>query len=52
MMCEDPRFSVIYGFFMSCKKYNNVGTLVTNCLCAHSSVILVFISFVDAHLGK
>ena len=20
MMCEDPRFSVIYGFVMSCKK--------------------------------
>ena len=28
---------------MSCKKYNNVCTLVTNCFCAHSSVIFVFI---------
>ena len=45
-------FSVIYGFVMSCKKYNNVCTLVTNCLCAHSNVILVFISLVAAQLGK
>ena len=37
-------FIVIYGFVMSCKKWNNVCTLVTNCICAHSSVILVFIS--------
>ena len=37
-------FSVIYGFVMSCKKWNNVCTLVTNCLCTHSSVNLVFIS--------
>ena len=44
IMCEDPRFSVIYGFVMSCKKLDNVCTLVTNCLCTHSSVILVFIS--------
>ena len=34
---------VIYGFVMSCKKWNNVCILVTNCLCAHSSVIFVFI---------
>ena len=40
-------FNVIYGFIMSCKK-NNVCTLVTNRLCAHSSVILVFISIVAA----
>ena len=36
-------FIVIYGFVMSCKKWNNVCTLVTNCFCTHSSVILVFI---------
>ena len=36
-------FIVIYGFVMSCKKYNNVCTLMTNCFCAHSSVIVVFI---------
>ena len=29
---------------MSCKKSNNACTLVTNCFCAHSSVILVFTS--------
>ena len=52
IMCEDPRFSVIYEFVMSCKKQNNVCTLVTNCLCTHSSVILVFISLVAAQLGK
>ena len=34
-------FIVIDGFVMSCKKWNNVCTTVTNCLCAHSSVILV-----------
>ena len=32
---------VIFGFVMSCKKWNNVCTLVTNCFCAHSSVIVV-----------
>ena len=32
-------FIVIYGFVMSCKKWNNVCSLVTNCLCTHSSVI-------------
>ena len=31
-------FIVIYGFCMSCKKYNNVSNLDTNCSCAHSSV--------------
>ena len=45
-------FSLIYGFVMSCKKWNNICTLVTNCLCAHSSVILVLISLVAAQLGK
>ena len=45
-------FVVIYGFVMSCKKLNNVCTLVTNCLCAHSSFILVFISLVAVQLGK
>ena len=45
-------FIVIYGFIMSCKKWNNVCTLVTNCLCTHSSVILVFIFLVAAQLRK
>ena len=40
-------FIIIYGFIMSCKKLNNVCTLMINCFCAHSSVILVFISLVD-----
>ena len=37
-------FIVIYGSVMSCK---NTWTLVTNCFCAHSSVILAFISLVS-----
>ena len=45
-------FIIVYGFVMSCKKYDNLCTLVTNCLRAHSSVILVFISLVAAQLGK
>ena len=40
-------FIVVYGSVMSCKKRNNVCTLVTNCFCAHSSVILVFISLTE-----
>ena len=36
-------FIVFYWFVMSCKKYNNVCTLVTNCFCAHSSVMLCLI---------
>ena len=47
-----PVLSVIYAFGMSCKKWNDVCTLVTNCLYAHSSVILVFIYLVAAQLGK
>ena len=35
---------------MSCKKWNNVCTLVTNCFCAHSSAVLVFISLVALQL--
>ena len=31
---------------MSCKKWNNVCTLTTNCLCAHSNIIFVFLSLV------
>ena len=46
------RFIVIYGFIMSCKKYNNVCPLVTNGLGAHLSVILLFITLVAAQLGK
>ena len=37
-------FVGIYGFVMLCKKWNNVCTLVTNCLCGHSRFIFVFIS--------
>ena len=44
-------FIVIYRFVMSCKKWNNVCTLMMNCFCAHLSVILVFISLVP-QLGK
>ena len=43
---------VIYGLVMSCKKYNNAWTLVTNCLCAQSSVILVLSLLVASQLGK
>ena len=45
-------FIVICGFVMSCKKWNNVCTLMTNCLCTHFSDILTFISFVAEQLGK
>ena len=41
-----------YGIVISCKKYNNVCTLVTNCLCTHSCVISVFISAITAQLVK
>ena len=41
-------FIVVCEFVMSCKKQNNVCTLVTNCLCSHSSVIFVFISLAAA----
>ena len=40
---------VIYGF-LSCKKLNNVWTGMTNCLCTHLSVILVFVSLVASLL--
>ena len=36
-------FIAIFIVVMSCKKYNYVCTLVTNCFCAQPSVILVFI---------
>ena len=45
-------FIVIYGFVMSCKKLNDVCTIVTNCFGAHSRVIFVFISIVAAQIGK
>ena len=45
-------FIVTLIVVMSCKKWNNVCTLVPNCFCAHSSVILVFISLVASQLGK
>ena len=45
-------FIIIVIVVMSCKKWNNVCTLMTNCFCPHSSVILVFISLVDSQLGK
>ena len=44
-MCEDRRFSVIYGFIMSCKKQNNLCSLVTNSSCAHLSVIWCLFNF-------
>ena len=50
--CEDHRFFVIYGFVMSCKKYNNVCTLVTNGSCAHTSIFRVFISLVAAQSSR
>ena len=42
-MCKDKIvvFIAIYGFVISCKKWNSVCTLVTNCFCANSSVILL-----------
>ena len=43
---------VIYGFRMSCEKWSNAYTLVTNCLCTHSSVMLVFMSPHATQLGK
>ena len=51
-MCNDGHFIVIYGFIMSYKKYNIFCTLVTNCFCVHSSVILVFISLVALQLAE
>ena len=44
-------FIGICGFVMSCKKWNMVCTLVTNCLCVHSSVILVFIPLVPREIN-
>ena len=35
-MCKDRLFVVIYGFIISCKKWNNVCTLATNCFCKKS----------------
>ena len=32
-------FIVMYGFVMSCKKWNDICTLVTNCLCTNSRVL-------------
>ena len=45
-------FIVTYGFVMSRKKQDNVCTLMMNNLCAHLSVILVFISLTAAQLKK
>ena len=36
-------FIVIYGFVMSCKKLNNICTLMMNCFCTHWSDIFMFI---------
>ena len=47
-MCKDRRVIAV----MSCKKWNNICMLVTNCLWAHSSDILVFISLAASQLGK
>ena len=43
---------IIYGFIMSCKKYNNICTLMMNCFCTDSSVIKVFISLITSQLGS
>ena len=51
-LCKDGYFNVIYGFVMSCKNKNNVCILVTNCLCAHSSVILLFIPSLPRNSGN
>ena len=45
-------FIVVFGFVISCKKWDNVCTLVTNCLRAHSSVILEFISSLLRNSGN
>ena len=45
-------FMVIYGFLMSCEKWNNVCTLMTNCYCAHLSVIFVLISLLLRNSGN
>ena len=45
-------FIVFCGFTMSCKKWNNVYTLVTNCFCVHSSDILVLISLELSNSGN
>ena len=45
-------FIVFYELVTSCKKWNNVCTLDTNCFFAHSSVILVFIPLVASQLQK
>ena len=46
-------FIVIYGVVMSCMKWINVCTLVTNCFCTHfESIIFVFISLVASQHGK
>ena len=37
---------VIYGFIMSYKKYNDKFVVVINCLCAHWSVVFMFIYLV------
>ena len=44
-------FMVIYEFVMSCKKYYNGYTLVTNSLCAHTSNISVlFLSLINTKI--
>ena len=43
-------FIIIFIVVMLCKKWNNVCTLVRNCFCTHSSVILVFVSLIASQL--
>ena len=50
--CEDLHFIAIRGFITSCKKWNNACIVVTNCLRAHSSFILLFISRVASQLSQ
>ena len=42
---------IIYGFSILCKKLSNICIVMTNTLCTHLSVILVFISLVASQLG-
>ena len=40
-MFEDLRFDIMYGPINSYKQSDNICTVVTNCLCAQLSTILV-----------
>ena len=42
----------IHGIVMSCKTWNNVCTVVTDCLCPLPSIILLFVPHVASQLGE